>query len=116
MEEELIARSRGPRRADAGPAAGPRRLPWRFLEGSTRREPVGPAHTYRALAIAVRNKERAFAFYSYIAAEARSPGVRALAEDLARDELEHAAVLRRERRRAFRRERPAWQSPAMLPR
>lgn len=63
--------------------------------------------SYRALAIAVRNKERAFAFYTYVAAEAGSPGLRALAEDLARDELEHAAILRRERRRAFRRERPS---------
>ena len=62
---------------------------------------------YQALAFAVRNEERAFAFYTYVAAEANQPAVRALAEDLARDELEHASILRRHRRRAFRSERPA---------
>jgi rubrerythrin len=61
---------------------------------------------YQALAFAVRNEERAFAFYTYVAAEAENPGVRALAEDLARDELEHASILRRQRRRAFHFQRP----------
>jgi rubrerythrin len=62
---------------------------------------------YRALAIAVRNEERAFAFYSHAAAAAAGPEVRAFAEGLARDELVHAALLRRERRKAWRAERPA---------
>ena len=62
---------------------------------------------YQALAFAVRNEERAFAFYTYVAAETKSPAVRALAEDLARDELEHATILRRHRRRAFHANRPA---------
>ena len=62
---------------------------------------------YQALAFAVRNEERAFAFYTYVAAEAKHSAVRALAEDLARDELEHASTLRRHRRRAFCSERPA---------
>ena len=62
---------------------------------------------YQALAFAVRNEERAFAFYTYAAADAEMPAVRALAEDLARDELEHAAILRRHRRRAFHANRPA---------
>jgi rubrerythrin len=61
---------------------------------------------YQALAFAVRNEERAFAFYTYVAAEAKHPAVRALAEDLARDELEHASILRRQRRRAFHSDRP----------
>jgi rubrerythrin len=61
---------------------------------------------YRALAFAVRNEERAFAFYTYVAAEAVDVAVRALAEDLARDELDHASRLRRLRRRAFRENRP----------
>ncbi len=61
---------------------------------------------YQALAFAVRNEERAFAFYTYVAAETKSPAVRALAEDLARDELEHATILRRHRRRAFHANRP----------
>ncbi len=62
---------------------------------------------YQALAFAVRNEERAFAFYTYVAAETKIPAVRALAEDLARDELEHASILRRHRRRAFHSARPA---------
>jgi rubrerythrin len=62
---------------------------------------------YQALAFAVRNEERAFAFYTYAAADAKSPAVRALAENLARDELEHASILRRHRRRAFHSKRPA---------
>ncbi len=62
---------------------------------------------YTALAFAVRNEERAFAFYTYVAADATDPGVRALAEDMARDELQHAALLRHLRRKAFRRYRPA---------
>jgi rubrerythrin len=57
---------------------------------------------YRALAIAVRNEERAFAFFAYLAANASDEGVRKLAEECARDELEHASLLRRERRRAWR--------------
>ena len=62
---------------------------------------------YRALSIAVLNEERGFAFYSYIAAHAEDAGVHAAAEQLAREELRHAALLRRERRRAWRREREA---------
>jgi rubrerythrin len=61
---------------------------------------------YRALALAVRGEERAFAFYSRVAAAASDQDVRGLAEDLARDELAHAALLRRERRKAWRAERP----------
>jgi rubrerythrin len=61
---------------------------------------------YQALAFAVRNEERAFAFYTYVAAEAVQPDVRTLAEDLARDELQHAALLRHHRRRAFHADRP----------
>jgi rubrerythrin len=62
---------------------------------------------YKALAFAVRNEERAFAFYSYVSAEAQDEGVRAMAEDLARDELQHAAILRQYRRRAFHLKRPS---------
>ena len=62
---------------------------------------------YQALAFAVRNEERAFAFYSYVAAEAENAEIRALAEDFARDELQHAALLRQYRRRAFHEHRPA---------
>ena len=61
---------------------------------------------YRALSLAVRAEEGAFACYADIAAHAATPALRALAEDLAREELEHAAILRRARRAAFHVERP----------
>ena len=61
---------------------------------------------YRALGIAVLNEERGFAFYSYVAAHAEDNAVRVAAEQLASEELSHAALLRYERRRAYRRERP----------
>jgi rubrerythrin len=66
---------------------------------------------YRVLSLAVRSEERAFAFYSHVAAAAESPDVRALAETLAREELAHAALLRRERRAAFRAEGLAGRPP-----
>lgn len=56
---------------------------------------------YRALAVAVRNEDRAFAFYSYVAAHAASERIQEAAETLAKEELEHAILLRRERRKAF---------------
>ncbi|MBP2301140.1 ferritin-like domain-containing protein [Azospirillum picis] len=62
---------------------------------------------YQALSLAVLNEQRAFAFYSYIAAHAEADPVRSNAEALAREELSHAARLRRERRAAFHRERSA---------
>jgi len=58
-------------------------------------------NTYRALAMAVRNEERAFAFWSYVAAQAMIPEIQQAAEAMAREELGHVATLRRERRRAF---------------
>ena len=61
---------------------------------------------HRALALAVRNEDRAFAFYSYIAADAQDELTRKLAEDLAKEELEHARLLRQERRAAYRTEKP----------
>jgi rubrerythrin len=77
-------------------------LPPTYDEEEARGATLSP---YQALAFAVRNEERAFVFYTYVAAEAEDPAVHALAEELARDELEHAALLRRHRRRAFRSER-----------
>lgn len=56
---------------------------------------------YRSFAVAVRNEERAFAFWSYVAAHGASPEIRNAAEQMAREELEHAKTLRRERRKAF---------------
>jgi len=59
---------------------------------------------YRALAIAVRNEERAFAFWSYLAAYSHDPEVKKASEAMAKEELGHVATLRKERRRAYHRE------------
>lgn len=59
---------------------------------------------YRALRLAVHNEERAFAFFSNIAAAVADPAVREKAEALAKEELEHVVRLRLERRRAWRAE------------
>ncbi|MGH6807642.1 MAG: ferritin-like domain-containing protein, partial [Ensifer adhaerens] len=58
-------------------------------------------NAYRILSMAVRNEERAFAFWSYVAAHADSEDIRKAAESLAHEELGHVALLRRERRKAF---------------
>jgi rubrerythrin len=62
---------------------------------------------YRALSMAVRNEERAFAFWSYVAAFAEDPEIKNAAEAMAREELGHVSTLRRERRRAYHSERDA---------
>lgn len=59
---------------------------------------------YRALAMAVRNEERAFAFWSYVAAFTADAEIRKAAEAMAREELAHVATLRKERRSAYHRE------------
>jgi rubrerythrin len=67
---------------------------------------------YLALAVAVRNEERAFTFYSYLSALcAGRPELRARAESLAREELSHVALLRGMRRRAFHAREPRPVSP-----
>lgn len=73
---------------------------------------------YRAFSTAVRNEERAFAFWSYVAAHAPSRELRETAEQMAHEELGHVATLRRERRRAFHAQRAApaaddWTLPAL---
>ena len=77
---------------------------WRSWLASRRDEtetlPLSPS-AYQALAFAVRNEERTFRHYSYIAAQASDPTVIDAAEALAQEELTHAALLRRARRRAF---------------
>ena len=59
------------------------------------------ASVYQCLAEAVRNEEKAFQFFSYLAANAGDGALKACAEDLAKEELSHAALLRRARRFAF---------------
>jgi rubrerythrin len=67
---------------------------------------------YRALSIAVRNEERAFAFWSYVAAFAKDPEIKKAAEAMASEELGHVAALRKERRRAYHREHDRTQVSA----
>ncbi|CCD86233.1 conserved protein of unknown function [Bradyrhizobium sp. ORS 285] len=69
---------------------------------------------YRALSMAVRNEERAFAFWSYLAAYSDSADVRTASEAMAREELGHVATLRKERRRAYHREIDARRAPSMV--
>lgn len=71
---------------------------WDEVAGSTILTP------YRAFAIAVKNEERAFSLYTYLASHAAEPQVRAEAEKLAAEELDHATLLRRWRRAAYHRE------------
>lgn len=77
---------------------------WEEVAGSALLTP------YRAFAVAVENEERAFSFYAYLAARAADEQVRAEAEKLGAEELRHAALLRRWRRRAYHRERRAPQA------
>ena len=60
---------------------------------------------YGLLAMAVRNKERAFAFWSYVAADADAPEVVQAAEHLADEELAQARRLRVARRAAYHADR-----------
>jgi rubrerythrin len=62
---------------------------------------------YRAFSMAVRNEERAFLFWTYVAAQTDRDSLRQAAERMAREELGHLATLRRERRQAFHAERDA---------
>jgi rubrerythrin len=90
-------------RAIIGKPPEPTQVRWELPENFD--EESGRAYTltpYRALAIAVRNEERAFAFFSYLAAGAEDERLRRLAEEFAKEELDHAALLRRERRKAWR--------------
>lgn len=56
---------------------------------------------YQALASAVRHEQRSFVFWTYVAAHAEQEDVKAAAERMALEELEHVSLLRRERRKAF---------------
>lgn len=70
-------------------------------------EATDPVHStpYRALAFAAHNEDRAFRYYTHVAANAANENVREYAEILAREELGHAALLRSMRRRAWHAER-----------
>jgi hypothetical protein len=60
---------------------------------------------YTAWALAVRHRQRAFVFWTYVIALAEDPLVRLTAEDLAHEALSDGNLLRRERRLAWRAER-----------
>jgi rubrerythrin len=92
-----------------GQAPDPVRIRWELPE-TFDDEGAAAAHprllsAYRVLSMAVRNEERAFAFWSYVAAHAEVPEIRQAAEAMAHEELGHVATLRRERRSAFHAER-----------
>jgi hypothetical protein len=59
---------------------------------------------YAVWALAVRHRQRAFVFWTYIAALAGNPAVSAAAERLAREALADGNLLRRERRLAWQNE------------
>lgn len=101
---EEIARRSG-QSTGAPPALGdPRGLPSEISRSWDEAEASALLTPYRALGVAVDNEMLAFAFYSYVAAQSSDATVRATAEWLAGKALDHAAVLREERRRAYRRE------------
>lgn len=59
---------------------------------------------YAAWALAVRHRQRAFIYWTYVAALARHPTISAAAEALAREALADGNQLRRQRRLAWRNE------------
>jgi rubrerythrin len=72
-------------------------------------------NAYRVLSMAVRNEERAFTLWSYIAAQADEPEIQKAAERMAHEELEHVSLLRRARREAYHAERAERPSEASMP-
>jgi len=68
-------------------------------------EDSGLSTAYTAWALAVRQRQRAFVFWTYVAALAEDAAVRQAAEGLAREALFDGNLLRRERRLAWRTER-----------
>ena len=76
---------------------------WQLPETFSEADLVGaPLSAYQALAIAVRNEEQAFSFYSYLSAMTDlQPDLRRYADALASEELSHIAQLRRLRRGAY---------------
>lgn len=95
------------------PRPPPAAFSWRMPETFGEQAEGVLAHTltpYAALGLAVQNEERAFTFYSYLAALADDDVIRLRAEALAREELKHVHQLRVLRRRAFHMEREAPQA------
>jgi rubrerythrin len=100
-----------------GTPPDPARISWEgpeTFDAQTIKEITGSSlmTPYRALSMAVRNEERAFAFWSYVAAHADQGEIKLAAETMARQELEHIAKLRKERRRAYHEERKRQRRPS----
>lgn len=102
--EEIARRSIELTGAPPPALADPRGLPSEIARSWDEAEASALLTPYRALGVAVDNEMLAFAFYSYAAAQSNDASVRATAEWLAAKALDHAALLREERRRAYRRE------------
>jgi rubrerythrin len=105
---------------EKGKAPDPAQIRWTIPEtfddeGAATTDPRLQS-AYRTLSMAVRNEERAFALWTYIAAQAEDPAIQAAAERMAGEELRHAALFRRERRRAFHAERQAMAAEERRPR
>jgi len=90
-------------RREGRPTPRAKQFDWQLPETFAETDLAGaPLSGYQALAIAVRNEELAFSFYSYLSAMTdMQPALRHYAEALADEELNHIAQLRRLRRRAF---------------
>lgn len=92
----------------------PTTFAWRLPETFGDEADERPLDPYQALAIAVRNEERAFSFYAYLAALCDADAqLTARAEALAREELNHVAQLRALRRSAFHQRTAAPPRPAI---
>lgn len=73
----------------------------------------GLATPYAAWALATRQRQRAFVFWTYVIALADDPWVQSTGEALAREALSDCNLLRRERRLAWRAERNAGPEDTM---
>jgi hypothetical protein len=73
----------------------------------------GLATPYAAWALAARQRQRAFVFWTYVIALADDPLVRSTGEAFAREALSDCNLLRRERRLAWRAERNAGSQDEM---
>lgn len=85
-----------------------------FDDEGTETVPAELLSAYRAFSLAVRNEERAFNFWTYVAANAKSDEIAKAAERMAHEELTHVARLRQQRRRAFHLERAETTNAANL--
>lgn len=99
-------------RREGRASPSPTLFAWHFPETFAWEDAGGvPPSPYQALSTAVDNEEKAFSFYTYLAAMAHARSdIRQRAEALAREELNHVAQLRRLRRRAYHRQAGEWQA------